>query len=520
MSSQDTHHLDSDHTELHYTDLEDEGQAGSGPDEEDTSSDSDRELEYEMRRAAEKRFGKARAEDRKGKGVPFKTFDSSNPVAGHSSGAKCVETRSWYDLDLSLVVALVSPIGNWLTGSDHVKNLFLILLLIFYLHQLIEMPWQLYHASRPRKPSQRLPRKNDPQQISLAHLAHTELQKQELFYLTLAVVSPLLGATLIRYVLTALEGVDNLSWFSTTLFVLATGIRPWSHLMSRLQERTHELHDTVHYPSEDSDARHQLEIDRTLRTIIQRLDALDSTIRDLEEKTDKMDPLREVCDDLSEAVGAIERNASRWERKTETTRMTQDTRINYLENSLVELEGRRRRDYEEMESRFRLSTYTHLYVSSHPQLTTLLSRLLNFPSKIGSWFSPYVTAFIPPTAGRDSPEPVKLAVRRGPILDETTTPHFLTRLETIPEADDSDSEGTYVSDKDSNPATPSRKVSPPGKNSRSRSRSASNGRKKRAREASPQSKVVEYAMDVVTWPYKSAVQLLVMISPPVQKLFL
>lgn len=47
-------------------------------------------------------------------------------------------TRSWYEFDLAVVVALVSPIGNWLTGGDHVKNLLLIVLLIFYLHQIIE----------------------------------------------------------------------------------------------------------------------------------------------------------------------------------------------------------------------------------------------------------------------------------------------------------------------------------------------------------------------------------------------
>lgn len=45
---------------------------------------------------------------------------------------------SWADLDLSVVVALVSPIGSWLTGGDHIKNIFLIVLLIFYLHQLIQ----------------------------------------------------------------------------------------------------------------------------------------------------------------------------------------------------------------------------------------------------------------------------------------------------------------------------------------------------------------------------------------------
>ena len=54
------------------------------------------------------------------------------------------ETRSatkksfWHDLDLSIIVAIVSPIGNWLTGGDYVKNILIIILLIFYLHQVIE----------------------------------------------------------------------------------------------------------------------------------------------------------------------------------------------------------------------------------------------------------------------------------------------------------------------------------------------------------------------------------------------
>jgi hypothetical protein len=47
-------------------------------------------------------------------------------------------SSSWTDLDLSIVVAVITPLVNWLTGSDHLKNLFLVLFLIVYLHQLIQ----------------------------------------------------------------------------------------------------------------------------------------------------------------------------------------------------------------------------------------------------------------------------------------------------------------------------------------------------------------------------------------------
>lgn len=55
-------------------------------------------------------------------------------------------TRAWYEFDLAVVVALVSPIGNWLTGGDHIKNLLLVVLLIFYLHQIIESGSPLSHT--------------------------------------------------------------------------------------------------------------------------------------------------------------------------------------------------------------------------------------------------------------------------------------------------------------------------------------------------------------------------------------
>jgi len=58
------------------------------------------------------------------------TYDNTGPLSPKS--------KAWYEFDLAVVVALVSPVGNWLTGGDHIKNLLLIVLLIFYLHQIIE----------------------------------------------------------------------------------------------------------------------------------------------------------------------------------------------------------------------------------------------------------------------------------------------------------------------------------------------------------------------------------------------
>ena len=49
-----------------------------------------------------------------------------------------VRSSSLADLDLSIIIAVIAPLVNWLTGSDQIKNLFLILFLIVYLHQLVQ----------------------------------------------------------------------------------------------------------------------------------------------------------------------------------------------------------------------------------------------------------------------------------------------------------------------------------------------------------------------------------------------
>ena len=59
-------------------------------------------------------------------------------------------SRAWYEFDLAVVVALVSPVGNWLTGGDHIKHLLLIVLLILYLHQIIESTIAIFISPKAR----------------------------------------------------------------------------------------------------------------------------------------------------------------------------------------------------------------------------------------------------------------------------------------------------------------------------------------------------------------------------------
>lgn len=117
-----------------YSDAEEDGFQGSGSELEGESESASTEQEYHDALPTRP--------DAKGKAPAFayRRAPATPPVSTTK------KSGSWTDLDLSIIVALVSPIGNWLTGGDHIKNLFLIILLIFYLHQIIESTSYLFIA--------------------------------------------------------------------------------------------------------------------------------------------------------------------------------------------------------------------------------------------------------------------------------------------------------------------------------------------------------------------------------------
>jgi hypothetical protein len=282
-------------------------------------------------------------------------------------------TRAWYEFDLSVVVALASPIGKWLTGGDHVRNILLILLLIFYLHQIIEsmfgqlaltisslltsfpVPWTLYHNSRPRRRPHPQDRPEEPHRI----IAASELRFIELSFLTLTVVSPFLGALFLRYVVAAISGTDALSWFSTGLFVLATGMRPWRHLVERFHSRTHELHNVIHYPPTPDKLQSELE------EMNERVSRLEKSLASLRVRL--ADTTEDVYEYVDDAVDALQTSSKKFEKKCEKN----ESRLKDVEDSVAGLRKGKEKDK-------RLSVNT-TNLAARPSMALISS----FPSWLG-----------------------------------------------------------------------------------------------------------------------------------------
>ncbi|KAF9039909.1 hypothetical protein BJ165DRAFT_1407068 [Panaeolus papilionaceus] len=64
---------------------------------------------------------KAQAQSRRGSSTNY-GLGYPQPTTPNTSSSypKALTTRAWYQFDLTVVVALVSPIGNWLAGRGHI----------------------------------------------------------------------------------------------------------------------------------------------------------------------------------------------------------------------------------------------------------------------------------------------------------------------------------------------------------------------------------------------------------------
>ncbi|KAJ6542940.1 hypothetical protein B0H19DRAFT_1380980 [Mycena capillaripes] len=226
------------------------------------------------------------------------TPKSAVPIAEpreEEEGYHTPEPLPWYKPSVPVLLALAPPIGNWLTGGDHLKDLLLLLLLVFYLHQLVEVPWGLYHGARPRR-TPPLAAAGAPTQA--AARAASELRLFELALLLLCLLTPALGVFLLRSLALLTSSppsssassppAEPISWFSTTLFFLLTSFRPLRELTQRITSRTSTLHARVHAHTAPAPPDPQLaelrahvaRLEEVVKSMVEREDAVYAYVED------------------------------------------------------------------------------------------------------------------------------------------------------------------------------------------------------------------------------------------------
>lgn len=190
----------------------------------------------------------------------------------------------------------------------------------------LSVPWSLYLASRPRRAIRTPPQDYVSTADKYHRAALSELHALEIFYLTLSVVSPFLGATLLRTVVVSFSGPSTVSWFSLSLFVLATGMRPWKHAIQRLRERTTDLHTIVHYPPSDT---------QKIQVLIDRVAQLEAELRSVRKQTKSFNS--DMYDHVEDAVEMMGIAARRQEKKADASKAFVEARLMKLEQNVEAL---------------------------------------------------------------------------------------------------------------------------------------------------------------------------------------
>jgi hypothetical protein len=140
------------------------------------------------------------------------------------------------------------------------------------------------------------------------------------------VLSPFFGAFVLRYVASTVLGTDVISWFSTSLFILATGIRPLKHVVERVQARVTDLHDVIHYPPPSAAVEENTQA--LLKKATRRVVELEKMVKILDAK---MAEIRDDVYDCMDAVDSVENIVQQSEKDYDSARTSQETRLATLE---------------------------------------------------------------------------------------------------------------------------------------------------------------------------------------------
>jgi hypothetical protein len=375
---------------------------------------------------------------------------------------------------------------------------------ISYVTDLSQVPWELYNDARRRRPHPSF-RSLDLQDSDKAAInvktkrAADELQRQEFAYLFISMITPFFGAALLRVVLELINGVDSISWFSTTLFVLAAGIRPWGHLISRLREHTTLLHDSIHYPSPDT----QLIADSRLQAVVDRVISLEQELLTVKRAMALRAHVEDVHDDINRALENAAHAIRKQERKSDSARISNDARLATLEKAVSRIERARGERVRGMVSNGINSNTTDN--RAYNRLESITVSIFRFLRAFANCLT--FNYFDPPSLPTSPNVPLTFMGPRPPLHHAKTA----SRLETI-EEDATEPANAVRPDDNSKSPKHANNGAPLLSHQRESGTSVEKGHLRKSRN------IVDIA-DVVGLPYRLAVGILVAISPPLRRFF-
>ncbi|KAL8711785.1 MAG: hypothetical protein Q9225_007067 [Loekoesia sp. 1 TL-2023] len=364
-----------------------------------------------------------------------------------------LEPSHWHSTPLAL--ALLPALGGvfFQNGSAIVTDITLLGLAAIFLNWSVRLPWEWYHSARSVRTQDATPRgrewsedtiieeeeeeeeeeqgeethamngtvpaadnaRRQPRDLSQTQeqsRAAAELRTHELLALFACFLSPLLGGWLlhtIRYQLSRpSEGL--VSNYNLTVFLLASEIRPLSHLIKMVQARTLYLQRTV-----GTDAHEDAKGDATaMADMAQRLDELEAFVANTE-ATGKASPSTSEYTDqlkietrksLQPDLDALNRAVRRYEKRMVALTMQTESRLQELDNRMsdaITLAAAAERSSNQSSSRRGSSAFILLDWISAAMFLPLQAAwaVISFPAKFASMLVGTIESYVGNTVRRE-----------------------------------------------------------------------------------------------------------------------
>ncbi|KAL8725308.1 MAG: hypothetical protein Q9181_006462 [Wetmoreana brouardii] len=301
------------------------------------------------------------------------TDDLLLPRAKESSHASQVEPSHWHSIPLAL--ALLPAVGGVLfeDGSAVVTDITLLGLAAIFLNWSVRLPWEWYHSAQATHPQDSVSERHEwsedtiieeededeqdhgdaigdpdpaaqrtgrqPQDFSPTQSqvrAANELRTHELLALFACFLSPIFGGWLLHAIRSQLSRPSEglVSNYNLTVFLLASEIRPLSHLIKMVQARTLYLQRTVHF-----DTHKTAHLDTAnVADMAKRIDELEAFVAKSpaagKGSWDSESIKTEVRNSLQPDLDALNRAVRRYEKRMVALTMQTEARLQELESRM------------------------------------------------------------------------------------------------------------------------------------------------------------------------------------------
>ncbi|KAM0754746.1 hypothetical protein T439DRAFT_120845 [Meredithblackwellia eburnea MCA 4105] len=234
---------------------------------------------------------------------------------------------------LPLVLVALPPLGAIVHGrADNWSDAIILLLVCFYLYQLVKVPWTIYRASHARyvlhgsisgQTDGAAGATEDPITAARRHYHVQALRRNELLSLLMTMVVPVAGSYLLFYVKYLLSDPDHyINKTTISLFALATSVKPVLHFGKLVKRNSLYHQEGVWYPSTD------------IHLLRRRMEALERDLSQLTRAFATKDDVRTLRDGVDVPLSQLSRAVRRWDRKEEYLRMSTEERFSLLDQRL------------------------------------------------------------------------------------------------------------------------------------------------------------------------------------------